>query len=113
MHEMSLTESMVRIIEDQARAQNFFKVKTVWLELGQLSHAEPEAMLFCFDAVTKGTIAEGAVLELIRTPGTAWCLDCGESVEIARRYDPCPKCDGHKLQVTDGEDMRIRELEVE
>ncbi|GAB6054340.1 hydrogenase maturation nickel metallochaperone HypA [Magnetospira thiophila] len=112
MHEMSLTESMVRIMEDQALAQGFKTVTTVWLELGELSHAEPEAMRFCFEAVTRGTLAEGAVLEIIRTPGQAWCMDCAQSVVIARRYDPCPTCGGHKLQVTDGEDMRIKELEV-
>ncbi|MDU6673245.1 MAG: hydrogenase maturation nickel metallochaperone HypA, partial [Bradyrhizobium sp.] len=28
-------------------------------------------------------------------------------------YDPCPACGSHQLQVTGGEDMRVKELEVE
>ena len=33
-------------------------MKTVWLEIGQLSCVEPEAMRFCFDAVTRGSVAD-------------------------------------------------------
>ncbi|MBC7908848.1 MAG: hydrogenase maturation nickel metallochaperone HypA, partial [Rhodospirillaceae bacterium] len=29
------------------------------------------------------------------------------------RFDPCPKCGGFGLAVTAGEEMRIKELEVE
>lgn len=113
MHEMAMTEGVLRILEDQAKAQNYSKVRTVWLELGQLSHADPEAMAFCFDAVVRGTLAEGAKLEIIRTPGEAWCLGCGETVAVAQRFDACPRCGSHRLQVTKGDDMRIMELEVE
>ena len=62
MHEMSLAESVLQIIEDTARAQKFSRVRSVVLEVGVLSAVEPEAMLFCFDAVTRGSIAEGAKL---------------------------------------------------
>jgi hydrogenase nickel incorporation protein HypA/HybF len=40
MHEMSLAEGVLQLIEDAARQQNFEKVVTVWLEIGQLSGAE-------------------------------------------------------------------------
>ena len=42
---------------------------TVWLELGALAHVEPDALAFCFDAVTRGSVAEGARLEIARTAG--------------------------------------------
>jgi hydrogenase nickel insertion protein HypA len=63
---MSLAEGVLQLIEDAARQQAFAKVQTVWLEIGQLSGVEPEAMAFCFDAVTRGSIAQGARLEIIR-----------------------------------------------
>lgn len=113
MHEMALTEGILTILEDQAKAQNFQRVKTVWLEVGALSHAEPESLAFCFQAVMRGTLAEGARLEILRPPGQAWCLGCGQSVIITQRYDPCPSCGSHQLQVTGGDDLRIKELEVD
>ena len=113
MHEMSLCESIMGIIEDEAKKNAFRRVTLVCLEIGALSHVEPEALKFGFDVVINGTIAAGARLEIIETPGTAWCMMCAKTVTIGHRYDPCPSCGGHQLQVTSGEEMRIKELEVE
>lgn len=113
MHEMALCEGIVQIVEQEARKGAFSKVTTVWLEIGALSHVAPEALRFCFDAVTAQTVCRGAALEIIETPGTAWCLACSQSVEIAERLAACPSCGSYQLQVTGGEDMRVKELEVE
>lgn len=113
MHEMSLTESMLQLIEEQARTHGFARVKTVWLEIGQFANVEPESMRFCFDVATRGTVADGAALEIIRVPGQAWCLDCAGPVALAERHDPCPACGGFATQVQGGDAMRIKELEVE
>jgi hydrogenase nickel incorporation protein HypA/HybF len=113
MHEMSLAEGMLHILEDAAREQGFARVKTVWLEIGRLSSVEPEAMQFCFDAVTRGSLAEGAKLEVIDLPGSGQCLNCGETVEIAAVYDACPACGGYPVNPLGGTEMRIKELEVE
>jgi hydrogenase nickel incorporation protein HypA/HybF len=113
MHELSLCESVLRIIREQARQRNFHRVKTVRVSLGVLSCCSPEAIDFCFKAVTWGTLAEGARLELVRLPGYAWCMNCGETVAIRERYDPCPQCGSFEMQITGGDEMRISELEVE
>ncbi len=84
---MSLAEGVLQIIEYASKSGFFARVKTVWLEIGALSGVETEAMRFCFDAVTRGSVAEGAVLEIVAVPGTAWCMQCGATVPVAERYD--------------------------
>jgi hydrogenase nickel incorporation protein HypA/HybF len=113
MHEMSLAEGVLQIIEDSARAQDFSRVKTVWLEIGQLSSVEPEAMRFCFDAVTRDSIADGARLEIVIVDGGGQCLNCGQTVKLGAVYDACPACGGYPVNPVSGTEMRIRELEVE
>jgi len=113
MHEMSLCESILQTLEQQAPIQNYRRVKTVWLEIGALAGVEIDALRFSFDIVVQGSLAEQARLEIIEIPGQAWCLPCGRSVTVEQRYEPCPRCGSHQLQVTDGEQMRIKELEVE
>lgn len=113
MHEMSLMQGVLEILEDHAKTRQFSRVKTVWLEIGALSGVDPHAMSFCFDVVMQGTLAQEAVLEIIEKPGQAWCMLCGKNVGISARYDPCPDCGGFQLQVTGGEAMRVKELEVE
>jgi hydrogenase nickel incorporation protein HypA/HybF len=113
MHEMALCEGVLQVLEEYARKQGYTRVKTVWLEIGGLAGVEIEAMRFGFDVVTNGTLAEGAGLEIIELPGKAWCMQCAKTVPVKQRYDACPECGGYPLQVTGGEELRIRELEVE
>ncbi|MET4037383.1 MULTISPECIES: hydrogenase maturation nickel metallochaperone HypA [unclassified Bradyrhizobium] len=113
MHEMALCEGIVGIVEEEARKRAFTKVNVVCLEIGALSHVVPEALKFCFEAVAARTIAQGARLEIVETPGTAWCMACSKTVEIGQRYELCPSCGGYQLHVTGGEELRVRELEVD
>ena len=113
MHEMSLAEGVLQLIEDSAKTHGFSRVKTVWLEIGELAGVEVEAMRFCFDAMVKGTLADGARLEVVATQGQGRCLACGETVPIRLRYDPCPLCGGYPVEPTGGLEMRVKELEVE
>ncbi|MCW8916982.1 MAG: hydrogenase maturation nickel metallochaperone HypA [Magnetovibrio sp.] len=112
MHELSICEGIVQIIEDQAVEQNFTSVEKVRLEIGKLSGVELEALRFGFDVVTKNTIAENAELEIIELNGMAWCMPCEKSVSVSQLFDACPDCGGYQLQVTSGNEMRIKDLEV-
>ena len=113
MHEMSLCEGVARILQETARTQGYQRVKVVWLEIGALSGVEVEAMRFSFDAVTRGTLADGAKLEIIALPGEAWCMQCSKTVPVKQRFDACPDCGSYQLQVVSGDEMRVKELEVE
>lgn len=113
MHEVSLIESVVGLIEDERSKQDFSRVKLVRLQVGVLGHAEPDALRFCFDAVTRGTVAEGARLEFEMVRGTGDCSGCGHHVPIAERFAACPLCGHDEVRMTNGDELRLSELEVE
>ena len=113
MHEMSLAEGVLQLVEDTARREQASRVKLIVLEIGKLSSVEPAALNFCFDVVTRGSIAEGAVLEIVDVPGAGWCMQCAATVPIAERYGACPTCGSHQVQPTGGTEMRVREIEIE
>lgn len=113
MHEMSLADGVLELIEDVAREQGFSRVTAVFLEIGQLAAVEREALAFCFDAVTRGSIAEGARLEMLEVAGSGWCMQCAQTVPMQALHDACPCCGGYRLRATGGTEMRVKELEVE
>ena len=113
MHEMALCESMLQIIEREAARQNFSRVRKVRLEVGALAGVEKQAMLFGFEVVRRGTVADGAELEIIELPGRGWCMACAKEVEVKSRLDACPECGGFQVQITGGDELRIRDLEVD
>ena len=101
-----------QIVEDTARAHAAARVNGVRLSIGALSHVEREALAFCFDVVTRGGVADGATLDhrgrrrrglvhALRRDGGAGPLG-----------DPCPRCGSFQLTVTQGDDMRVKDIEI-
>ncbi|MDU8929653.1 hydrogenase maturation nickel metallochaperone HypA [Alisedimentitalea sp. MJ-SS2] len=113
MHEMSICESIVSVIEEQAMVQSFDKVNMVRLEVGALAGVELEALKFSFDVVTRGSIAEGATLDVIELPVSGWCMPCAKAITVRERYDACADCGSYQIQITGGDELRIKEMEVD
>ncbi|MQQ07263.1 hydrogenase maturation nickel metallochaperone HypA [Epibacterium sp. SM1979] len=112
MHEMSLCEGIRQVIEDQATQHNITQVKRVRVEIGRFAGVEKPALEFAFEVVMRGSVAEGAELIMLDLPGRAMCYDCAQEVEIDDRLAPCPKCGGGRLMPMGGDEMRIKDLEV-
>lgn len=112
MHEMSLCENIRDILEGQAQTGGFTRVNKVWLEVGPLSCVEPEALRFGFDVVMRGSVAEGATLDIATPRAMAQCPACHRIAEVKQRFEACPDCGSPALQVTRGDEFRIIKLEV-
>lgn len=107
MHELTLAEHALRIVEKAAQKADAQRVTRIKLAIGALAHIDPDAMQYCCEMVARGTLAEGASIEIERTPGLARCTDCQQEVELKQVGEPCPLCGGYQLQVTDGDQMRV------
>jgi hydrogenase nickel incorporation protein HypA/HybF len=112
MHELALCESVVQIVEEQARASGFTRVLAVRLEVGALACVEPDAMRFNFEVVSRGTLAEGARLDILSVPAQAWCPNCERQVEVSRLFALCPGCGNEVWAAAGGDELRVKELEV-
>ena len=112
MHEMALAASVLEIVEGTAQRNGAARVRAVWLEIGALSQVEPDALRFCFDVVTRGSLADCARLEIVFTPGAAWCMPCSRTVALPALGARCPHCGTYQLTVSQGEAMRVKEIEV-
>ena len=106
MHELSLTRSIVSIVSEKAQGA---KITQVTLEIGKFSAILPDAIRFCFDIVTKGTVAEGAELAIIETPGTGECHACGEKFVLQQMFDSC-SCGSRDITRLTGSELNIKEM---
>jgi hydrogenase nickel incorporation protein HypA/HybF len=112
MHEISLLENVLEILEENAKSQGFKQVKKVCLEIGMLSCVEQDALRFGFDVVMKNTLAENAELEIKQTQGLGICKHCGQTVQLETLHDPCIICGSPGVVVTQGNEMKIKDLIV-
>ncbi|EKT53467.1 hydrogenase maturation nickel metallochaperone HypA [Providencia sneebia] len=113
MHEVSLCQSAIEIIEEQVKLYAVNKVTAVWLAIGSLSCVEESTFRFCFEIACQGTVAQGCQLHIAYQPAKAWCWDCSEAIEVSEYHSTCPKCHGLNLKVEGGDHLKIKELEVE
>lgn len=112
MHEMSLAEGVLGIIESAQKQQGFARVSAVRLEIGALAGVELDALRSCLQIVLARSIAHDAALEFTVAPGSGFCLDCGRTVAIDTLYADCPLCSGAHVQATGGLQMRVLDLTV-
>ena len=112
MHEMSLAQSIVEIVENTAQQNQAPSVVSVKLIVGELAGVEMHALMQRLNIATQGTVMQDAKIEIERPEGTAWCLKCQKTVPIHRRGEPCPECGSYQLSVNGGDDFRVSELEL-
>lgn len=109
MHELSITQELVAICLRHAGNRH---VKSVIIEIGTLSGVVPEAVSFCFEACTAMTPAAGALLEIRAVEGRGLCRTCMTEQPLERMFDPCRSCGSYAVEVLQGEELRVVELEV-
>jgi hydrogenase nickel incorporation protein HypA/HybF len=110
VHELSITRNVVAIVAERAVGQRVTRVR---LEIGRLSAVVPDAIRFCFDICAQGTPLEGAELEIVDIPGRGLCGACGVEVPLAVPAGRCSACGGASLRVIAGEELMIKEMEVQ
>lgn len=113
MHELGITQSIVEIAEKTARDQDAKKVLSVTIEVGELSGVIPDAVEFCFEACVQETLLEGSRLIINKIPGLGKCDECRARVKLDNMTFSCPACGSYALQRTQGEELNIKEVEIE
>jgi len=113
MHELSITQSVVAICAERAAQQGpRARVTQVTLEVGVLAAVLPDALRFCFSACARDTVLEGAELQIVEVPGRARCFDCGAEVAMLQLFGHCA-CGSTQLVLISGEELRVKQMEVE
>ena len=110
MHELSIAEGIIEIVERTANANHVRHVKTVRVSIGELAGVDIPSLEFAWQSVRKGGVAQNAELEIDRPRGEAWCLHCQKTIPLHRYGDPCPDCGGYQLAATGGTEMRVIDI---
>jgi len=123
MHEFSTAQGIIDTILKVAREHGAKRITEVNLEIGALTMLNPEQLEFSFQALSEGTIANGAKLKISYTPVRIFCRSCRFKGEIsaARNEDPlnviailkCPRCKSADTELNEGVSCNIKQIRVE
>ena len=104
MHEITLCQRALELIEQQAAQNHATRVTGVWLKVGAFSCVETSALTFCFELVCRGTLAEGCELHIEEQQAECWCEKCQQYVTL---------CQHTGLRIVADDGMQIQRLEIE
>ena len=115
MHEFSICESVVRMALREARRAGVKdgRIRKVSVTIGMLRQIMPEYMATAYSILTKGTAAEGSVLDIRVAPTTAKCAKCGWSGPVTVMDLQCAGCGERDVETTGGMELRLENMEVE
>lgn len=113
MHELALTEGILKIAAGEAEKHRVKRVVSIRLKVGELSGVVPALIQEYFNIVSRGTAAEGASIIVEKVPGVVGCLDCGEESKIEKMRLKCSKCGGYNVKIISGREYYVDSLEVE
>ncbi len=113
MHETSIVESLIDLIADELADQGSVRVTLVRLRIGPLAGVVNEALEFAFTACAPGSIIDGARLEIVAVPLTAWCARCNAERQIpSPQLLACPICGEPTPDIRAGRELELAALEV-
>ena len=113
MHELSLAESLVEIIEDQVRKNGASKVTSVTVLIGEMSGVQKDAMEFCLPEATRNSVAENANFIIKEEKLEVLCQSCGKLSNPDIYFLACEHCESSDVRVTKGKDFKLLSLDVE
>jgi hydrogenase nickel incorporation protein HypA/HybF len=79
MHELTICQNIIEIINKEIVGKAVSKIKTIYLEIGEFALIEISALVFSFELLAKGTPMESAILDVKMTRGAEIYL---KSMEI-------------------------------
>ncbi|WP_058912696.1 hydrogenase maturation nickel metallochaperone HypA [Entomohabitans teleogrylli] len=113
MHELSLAQGVIQVLEEQAQTRHFQRVLQVWLDIGALACIDAQALQTGLAAASRNTLAERAHFHIRTVAAKGWCFHCSQAFVAQEHGMPCPLCGSWEIRTDGGSEMRIAEIEVE
>ena len=113
MHELSVTESLLKIAVEHAEKANAGRVTDLHIVIGDLASMVDDSIQFYWDIIAKDTIAEQATLHFRRVPAQLQCNTCSEKYQPTDKELICPNCHGIGARIISGEEFFLESIDVE
>jgi hydrogenase nickel incorporation protein HypA/HybF len=111
MHELSVAQSIVEIIQKHIPEPEWERVAAVRLKIGTAAGVVPESLEFSFQAITAGSSLGNARLEIESVPFRIHCNNCDTITEEVG-FAMCDKCGSTDTKILSGSELDIAEIEI-
>jgi len=114
MHELSIMESVLNMVEESIKQSNISKVNKIKLVIGKLSMVLPDSLQFCFQSLSHDELFKDAILEIEQKGIIVRCTKCEQQfVPIDFCCYICPECGAKEMEIIQGRELYLDYYEGE
>ncbi len=113
MHELAVSQSLLREVQRVAQAHAAVSVSRVLVQIGPLSGVEPSLLREAFPLAAAGTLAERAELVIETVPLRVRCETCGAESEARPNRLLCGACGGWHTRLLSGDELLLASVELQ
>jgi hydrogenase nickel incorporation protein HypA/HybF len=113
MHEMGITQGILSSAFEAAESAGAARITCIRISVGEMTEIVDFALQFAFEALTPGTMAEGATLVIEPVPAKSKCLECGLEYDHDRFQMICPDCNALNVELLQGRELLIVGIECD
>jgi len=110
VHELAIARDLIDMTRRHVPEERLAQVEVVRLRVGSLAGVVESSLLFCFEALVRGTALDSARLEIDAIPIRARCADCQTDFELPGSLFQCPDCGGGALALLSGNELDLQEI---
>lgn len=113
MHELSVAQNIVDIIEQHVPAPDLPKVRTIRLRIGTAAGIVVDSLEFSFGVITNETPLHHAALAVETVPFSIMCKRCGRESANEQGIVLCSFCGSSDTTVIAGTELQIGSIELD
>jgi hydrogenase nickel incorporation protein HypA/HybF len=113
MDERELANHVLEVLDQAAHRHAVGHVMGVRLAIGGRRNFDLERLRCDFAEAARGTVAEGARLEVKILPVARHCQNCGSDFDGSGADSPCPSCGHPVTEARGGEELRVLDIQVD
>lgn len=113
MHEMGIMQGILDASFEAAQDAGKSKISLIKVTIGELTEIQDYALEFAFEALSAGTMAEGAKFEMTFLEPKSTCQDCGYTYTHDHFTMTCPKCGSFDVKLMQGRELQIDAIEAD
>jgi hydrogenase nickel incorporation protein HypA/HybF len=113
MHEVGIANSILEAARSEMARYPGVRPLRITVRIGELAAVDPEALQFCFSALTQDTELAALELEIDECPRKHRCPTCGAEFVVVDYDVRCNRCGEERTQFISGDELELASLEME
>lgn len=112
MHELSLAQNIIEIIQQSVPHAHHRDVRSVCVRVGAFTNVLADSLVFCFEALRPDAGMDEAQLEIVHVPARVTCQRCDTTEVLDELLPLCPQCGSRSVTVIEGNELLVTSIEI-